>query len=203
MAPPSSPICWPCCRAASAAWPANASAFHDSFVCEPDEHFYGFGEKFTEFDKRGQRIEMWNCDAYGVHNERAYKNVPFFVSSRGYGVFVDSVRPVNFDMGQSNHAAFSLIVPDSALDYYVIAGPTPKTVIERYAGLVSRPMTPPKWAFGLWMSSGFKDDSAAAGPGARAGAARPRRAMRRAASRLLLAEVRTLVGEPVGSGDVP
>lgn len=136
------------------------AAYHDSFVCEPDEHFYGFGEKFTDFDKRGQRIEMWNCDAYGVHNERAYKNVPFFVSSRGYGVFVDSVRRVNFDMGQSNSAAFSLIVPDSALDYYVIAGPEPKTVIARYAGLVSRPVTPPKWAFGLWMSSGFKDDSA-------------------------------------------
>src|SRR5450759_231768 len=63
-------------------------------------------------------------------------------------------------MGLGRSAGFSLIVPDSALDYYVIAGPEPKTVIARYAGLVSRPVTPPKWAFGLWMSSGFKDDSA-------------------------------------------
>lgn len=135
-------------------------AFHDSFNIEPDEHFYGFGEQFTEFDKRGQLIEMWNYDAYGSHSKRAYKNVPFFISTRGYGVFVDSHRPVRFDMGHNNHALFSLIVPDAALDYYVIAGPDPKTVIARYADLVGHPTLPPKWAFGLWMSSGFKRDSA-------------------------------------------
>ena len=135
-------------------------AFHDSFVCEPDEHFYGFGEKFTDFDKRGQRLEMWNYDAYGVHHEQAYKNVPFYVSSRGYGVFVDSVRRVNFDMAHSNHAAVQIVAPDSVLDYYVIAGPDLHDVIRRYANLVSHPILPPKWSLGTWMSSGFKDDSA-------------------------------------------
>lgn len=73
---------------------------HESFACAPDEHFYGFGEKFTNFDKRGQWLAMWNDDAHGVNTERAYKNVPFFVSSKGYGLFVDSVTYVNFDMGQ-------------------------------------------------------------------------------------------------------
>jgi alpha-D-xyloside xylohydrolase len=135
-------------------------AFHDSFVSEPDEHYYGFGEKFTDFDKRSQRLEMWNYDAYGVHHEQAYKNVPFYISTRGYGIFVDSVRRVNFDMGQSNHAAVQIVVPDSALDYYVIAGPDPKDIIRRYADLVSHPILPPKWSLGTWMSSGFKDDNA-------------------------------------------
>ena len=134
-------------------------AFHDTFTAGPDEHFYGFGEKFTDFDKRGQRLEMWNYEAHGVHSERAYKNVPFFMSTRGYGVFVDSVSPIQFDMASSNHSTFSLIVPDAALDYYVIVGPELKTVISRYASLVSFPILPPKWAFGLWMSSGFKRDS--------------------------------------------
>lgn len=136
------------------------AAFHDSFTAEPDEHFYGFGEKFTDFDKRGQRLEMWHYDTYGVHTERAYKNVPFFVSSRGYGIFVDSTARVNFDMAASNHSTFSLVVPDTALDYYVITGPEPKKIINRYAGLVSLPILLPKWAFGVWMSSGFQRDSA-------------------------------------------
>ncbi|MCZ7544274.1 MAG: hypothetical protein M5R40_12395 [Anaerolineae bacterium] len=134
-------------------------AFHDTFTAEPDEHFFGFGEKFSDFDKRGQRLEMWNYEAHGVHSERAYKNVPFFVSTHGYGIFVDSVSPVQFDMASSNFSTFSLIVPDTALDYYVIAGPELKAVISRYADLVSLPILPPKWAFGLWMSSGFKADS--------------------------------------------
>ena len=136
-------------------------AFHDSFAVEPDEHFYGFGEKFTDFDKRGQRLEMWQWDAFGVQGERAYKNVPFFISTRGYGVFVDSTTAIRFDMAASNHALFSLIVPDSALDYYVIMGPDPKTIIMRYAGLVSFPTLPPKWSLGLWMSFGFVKDTAA------------------------------------------
>lgn len=135
------------------------TVFHDTFTAEPDEHFYGFGEKFSDFDKRGQQLEMWHYDTYGVHTERAYKNVPFFVSSRGYGIFVDSIERVNFDMAASNHSTFSLVVPDSALDYYVIAGSDPKTIISRYASLVSYPILPPKWALGLWMSSGFQRDS--------------------------------------------
>lgn len=135
-------------------------AFHDTFTAEADEHFYGFGEKFTDFDKRGQWLEMWQYNALGVHTERAYKNVPFFISTRGYGFFVDSITCVRFDMAVSNHSIFSPVVPDSALDYYVIVGPELKTIITRYASLVSFPILPPKWAFGLWMSSGFKRDSA-------------------------------------------
>jgi alpha-D-xyloside xylohydrolase len=102
---------------------------------------------------------MWNYDTYGAHTERAYKNVPFFVSSRGYGIFVDSITRVNFDMAASNNATFSIVVPDTALDYYVIVGSDPKTIITRYAELVGMPILPPKWAFGLWMSSGFQRDS--------------------------------------------
>lgn len=138
------------------------SAFHETFNAEPDEHFYGFGEKFTGFDKRGQRLEMWNYDAYGAHSERAYKNVPFFISTRGYGIFVDSVMPTQFDMACSNHSTFSFIVPDSALDFYVIVGNNPKEIIRSYSRLVSLPILLPKWAFGLWMSSGFDRDNAEA-----------------------------------------
>jgi alpha-D-xyloside xylohydrolase len=137
-------------------------AFHDSFTAEPDEHFYGFGEKFTDFDKRGQRIQIWNYDCGGAFSERSYKNVPFFISTRNYGIFVDSTRAVDFDMVASNTAAFSIINPGDELDYYVIAGPDPKTIITRYAELVSFPVLPPKWSLGVWMSSGFQRDSAEA-----------------------------------------
>lgn len=135
-------------------------AFHDSFAAAPDEHYFGFGEQFTDFDKRGQRVTMWNYDALGAHSNRAYKNIPFFVSTRGYGVFVDSIRATHFDMAASSNSSISMAVPDSALDYYVIAGPTLKSIITRYGNLVSLPILPPKWAFGLWMSSGFKEDNA-------------------------------------------
>lgn len=135
-------------------------AFHDAFTVEPDEHFYGLGEKFTDFDKRGQRLEMWNYDAMTVRTEQAYKNVPFLVSTRGYGIFVDSSACIRFDVAATSSASLSIVVPDSALDYYVIVGPELKTIITRYASLVSFPILPPKWAFGLWVSSGAMPDNA-------------------------------------------
>lgn len=133
-------------------------AFHDAFELAPDEHFYGFGEKFTGVDKRGQSLDMWNYDALGVGSERAYKNVPFFLSTRGYGIFVDSVRRVAFDMGRRNNGTVDIAVPDTVLDYYVIAGPDPKAIINRYGGLVGYPVVPPKWALGLWVSTDWATD---------------------------------------------
>jgi alpha-D-xyloside xylohydrolase len=134
-------------------------AYHESFTAAADEHFVGFGEKFTNFDKRGQRVVMWNYDAFGAESERAYKNIPFYLSSRGYGVLVDSGMATEFDLCQSTHTCVQIVVPDDLIDYYVIAGPTPAQVLRRYDLLTGDPMLPPKWAFGTWISSGFFVDT--------------------------------------------
>ncbi|NUS06016.1 MAG: alpha-xylosidase, partial [Nonomuraea sp.] len=136
-----------------------AVAYHESFAAAPDEAFAGFGESFARLDKRGQRPLMWNFDAFGAESQRAYKNIPLYLSSRGYGVLVDSGAPVEFDVCQSTHSVVQIVVPDDVMDYYVLAGPTPSEVLDRYDGLTSRPSLPPKWAFGTWISSGFCVDS--------------------------------------------
>ena len=130
-------------------------AYHESFTAGGDEHFVGFGEKFTGLDKRGQRLLMWNYDAFGGESERSYKNVPLYISSRGYGVLVDSGAPVEFDVCQSTHSCVQILVPDNLIDYYVLAGPSPADVLDRYNQITCRPSLPPKWAFGTWISSGF------------------------------------------------
>jgi alpha-D-xyloside xylohydrolase len=88
--------------------------------------------------------------------------VPFYLSSRGYGIVVDSGMPVEFDMAQSTHSCVQILVPDDLIDYYVLAGPAPADVLDRYDRLTGRPLLPPKWAFGTWMSSGFFADRQAA-----------------------------------------
>jgi alpha-D-xyloside xylohydrolase len=134
-------------------------AYHDTFTAAADEHFVGLGEKFTGFDKRGQRALMWNFDAFGSESERSYKNVPMYLSSRGYGLVVDSGMATEFDICQSTHSCVQIVVPDDLIEYYVIAGPTPAEVLDRYNQLTSRPALPPKWAFGTWISSGFFVDT--------------------------------------------
>jgi alpha-D-xyloside xylohydrolase len=137
----------------------TVAAYHESFTARADERFVGLGEKFTALDKRGQRALMWNFDAFGSESDRSYKNVPLYLSNRGYGLLVDSGLPVEFDMCQSTHSCVQILVPDDLLDYYVLAGPAPAEVLDRYDRLTGRPLLPPKWAFGTWISSGFFVDS--------------------------------------------
>ncbi|HID11499.1 MAG TPA: DUF4968 domain-containing protein, partial [Candidatus Latescibacteria bacterium] len=127
----------------------------ETFALSPTERVYGFGEKFTWFDKRGQRMTLWNVDAYSNTTERSYKNVPFFMSTRGYGIFVHTTRRVLVDVGCTSTSSCCLSVEGPYLDYFLIYGPSLKEILRRYTGLTGRSPVPPRWSFGIWMSSSF------------------------------------------------
>ena len=77
-------------------------ASFEQFVLFSDEQFWGFGEKFTHFNKRGQRIECWQKDALSTNTEDSYKSHPYFTSSRGYSVLLNTFTRSSFDMGASS-----------------------------------------------------------------------------------------------------
>ena len=118
------------------------------------ECIYGLGERFTAFVKNGQQVDMWNGDG-GSCSEMAYKNIPFYITNRGYGVLVDDTGDVSFEVGSEQVERVQFSVEDERMTYYVIAGPTPLDVIRRYTGLTGRPPLPPAWSFGLWLSTSF------------------------------------------------
>lgn len=132
---------------------------HDSWITEPDERFYGLGERFTGPGLRGQRVDCWVEDAQGSTGTRSYKAVPFLLSSRGYAVLVDTTTAAAFDLAHHNTGAWSLTVPDEELDYYLISG-TPAACLRTYHDLTGPALLPPEWAFGPWISGGFRRDSA-------------------------------------------
>ena len=121
------------------------------------ECVYGLGERFTAFVKNGQQVDMWNGDG-GSCSEMAYKNVPFYMTNRGYGVFVDNAGDVSFEVASEQVERVQFSVEDERLTYYVIAGPEPKDVLRRYTALTGRPALPPAWSFGLWLSTSFTTD---------------------------------------------
>jgi len=122
-----------------------------SFYLSAGEKLFGTGESFTRLDKRGQKIVLWSNDANGVETARMYKPIPFFMSSRGYGMFVHSSSPMTFDMGASFHAANTLLIGDDELDLFVFLG-EPKAILDEYTTLTGKAPMPPLWSFGLWMS---------------------------------------------------
>lgn len=121
------------------------------------EYIYGFGEKFTAFVKNGQTAEIWNNDG-GTCTEQSYKSVPFFVSSRGYGVFVNHTEKVVFNVGDENVTKTAFTVQGETLEYFLFGGETIADVISRYTALTGRPALPPPWSFGLWLSTSFTTD---------------------------------------------
>ncbi len=118
------------------------------------ECIYGLGERFTPFVKNGQVVDMWNADG-GTASEMAYKNIPFYLSSRGYGVFVRHPEKVSYEVGSEKVARVGFSVPGEHLEYFVINGPSPLEVLERYTELTGRPALPPQWSFGLWLTTSF------------------------------------------------
>lgn len=124
-----------------------------SFLRHDDEDFYGFGEQFTDFSKRGREVAIWNADAGNCMGYMSYKNVPFFVSTRGYAMMLASPVQAVFDMGSKTAAAWTLKVRGPRLDYFVMVGDTPKKLLRTYYDLTGAPALPPRWSFGLWMSS--------------------------------------------------
>jgi alpha-D-xyloside xylohydrolase len=118
------------------------------------ESVYGLGERFTPYVKNGQTVDIWQADG-GTSSELAYKNIPFYMSSRGYGVFVNHPGKVSFEIGSESVGQVQFSVEDQSLEYFVVAGPTPKDVLRRYTALTGRPALPPAWSFGLWLTTSF------------------------------------------------
>jgi alpha-D-xyloside xylohydrolase len=127
---------------------------HEQLSLGVGETVYGLGERFTPFVKNGQVVDIWNEDG-GTSSEQAYKNIPFYLTNRGYGVLVNHSERVSFEVASEKVERVQFSVPGESLDYFLIYGPTPKEVLTRYTALTGRPALPPAWSFGLWLSTSF------------------------------------------------
>lgn len=130
---------------------------HEQLNIGVGECVYGLGERFTSFVKNGQVVDIWNEDG-GTSSEQAYKNIPFYITNRGYGVLVNHPEKVSFEIASEKVERVQFSVPGESLEYFIIYGPTPKEVLERYTALTGRPALPPAWSFGLWLSTSFTTD---------------------------------------------
>lgn len=118
------------------------------------ETVYGLGEHFGPLVKNGQGIDIWNEDG-GTDSEYAYKNVPFYLTSQGYGVLVNHPGRVAFEAASHQVQRVQFSAEGHSLDYYLFGGPTPKDVLDQYTALSGRPALLPEWSFGLWLSTSF------------------------------------------------
>ncbi|MEC5146436.1 TIM-barrel domain-containing protein [Chitinophaga sp. 212800010-3] len=156
------------CFAASA-----AGKVHLRFPLQEDEQIYGLGLQFKTVNRRGQVLHL-HMDHYGgTDNGRTHAPVPFYISSKGYGVLINSARYIdvytgtavrkdsqhppkvydrNTDPGWSAQPysdAVEMLVPAAGTEVYVFAGKTPMEVVQRYNLFNGGGVLPPKWGLGF------------------------------------------------------
>ena len=127
---------------------------HEQLGLGVGETVYGLGERFGPLVRNGQAVDVWNEDG-GTSSEQAYKNIPFYLTNAGYGVFVNDPGRVSFEVGSEVVSRVQFSVPGQSLEYFVIYGPSPAEILRKYTALTGRPALPPAWSFGLWLTTSF------------------------------------------------
>jgi len=123
----------------------------ECFDLLPAEAIYGLGEHFIKLNKVGQTIDLNMTDALTVIGTRAYKNIPFHVSTAGYGVFFNHSSLMTYYVGSRNATDVQVAAADGFLDYYLFFGDL-KRILALYTDLTGKGVLPPKWTFGYWQS---------------------------------------------------
>jgi alpha-glucosidase (family GH31 glycosyl hydrolase) len=135
--------------------PGHALEVRQTFVCPEDEAFWGFGERFNSLDQRGNTLDVRVYEEYKNQGKRTYIPMPFFVSSRRYGLYLDTARYVAYDLASSDKGCWSFraeLDQAGALCCDLFLG-EPKAIISAFVKRTGRPVLPAAWVFGPWMSA--------------------------------------------------
>ena len=129
----------------------NARRINPVFTLTADEMIFGCGESATGLNKAGQKVNLFVTDPQGPETDQMYKPIPFFMSNRGYGMFMHTSAPVTCDFGATYIGLNKMFMGDENLDLFVFFG-EPKDILDEYTDLVGKPGMPPLWSFGTWRS---------------------------------------------------
>jgi alpha-D-xyloside xylohydrolase len=125
---------------------------NETFTLAPGERIYGFGESFNRLDKTGETVDGWLIDSFGTGTGNVYKFISFLMSTRGYGVFLNTTARVRCHVGSQSYMSYTLMQDDPRLDIFLVYGPDMKQILARYTEIAGRPALPPKGSFGIWYS---------------------------------------------------
>lgn len=138
--------------------PARGISWADSEIrcwkqMNAHDRFFGFGERGSPMNKRGQSLVNWNTDAaeHDPWTDPLYQSHPFFFvlhHGAAHGIFFDNAWRASFDLGKSSHHAYSFGADGGEMNYYFIPGPSPRDVLHRYNKLVGTSPLPPMWSLG-------------------------------------------------------
>lgn len=111
------------------------------------EAVYGGGERLDRLNQRGRKMDLWICDGYN-DSSATYLVIPFFVTTRGGGVFVNQYERLTADFGADEPNVWSVTAPRTDLNAYFYAKDTIAEAVAAQVALSGRPYAPPEWSRG-------------------------------------------------------
>lgn len=134
--------------------PEGVAALGAEMPAAAGERFFGLGVRFGPLDLAGQLLHTWAEDQVGKRGRgsTSYAPTPFLLSSRGYGLLLETTARAEFDLRATDQGSYQFRVEGGELRVLLIAGPEPRAILERHARLVGLPPLPPRWAFGVWQN---------------------------------------------------
>ncbi len=126
-----------------------------TFGVADDSACYGFGERFDRLNHAHTIIRNASRDVPGDKGSSTYKPVPFFMSLRGYGLWVDTTSDALFDLNVTDASRIRISLYGDKLRVVLIEGPKFPVILDRFTGLIGRQQLPPYWAFAPWKSRDY------------------------------------------------
>jgi alpha-glucosidase (family GH31 glycosyl hydrolase) len=135
----------------------NNTAVSCTKKMDADEHFFGFGERMDFMDQRSKKLQLNVGRGKGMPHiigaydplQSNYSPIPFFMSTKGYGIFFHNAFTTEWDMGAAKKDQYSFSATGGELDYYFIYGPKFPAILDQYTELTGKSPLLPKFALGL------------------------------------------------------
>ncbi|OGS22935.1 MAG: hypothetical protein A2252_07600 [Elusimicrobia bacterium RIFOXYA2_FULL_39_19] len=115
------------------------------------ENIYGLGQRFNGVNQRKKSVNIWAEDQWNEIEDNSYVSIPFFLSTCGYGVFLNRFESSIFDLGKKNRDNWYIKTESPCLDLYVFLGNSPKKIIGAFNKLSGITPIPPQWSFSPWI----------------------------------------------------
>ena len=121
-----------------------------TFAIHDDSAYYGFGERFDRLEHSHTILKNASRDVAGDKGSLTYQPIPFYMSLRGYGLWLDTTAEATFDLNVTDPNAILVRVWGPRLRIVLFEGPQFPRILERFTALVGRAQLPPYWAFAPW-----------------------------------------------------
>jgi alpha-D-xyloside xylohydrolase len=122
--------------------------------------YFGLGERFDTLDHAHTVVKNLSVDNEGVKGASTYKPIPFYMSTSGYGLWLDTTGEASFDLNATDKNEIVVDAATAKLRIVLFAGPQFPAILNRFTAQAGRSILPPYWAFAPWKARDYHQNQA-------------------------------------------